>query len=441
MKEKLFALILTLALCFFPAVKGHGVVIDEYGELFNAVLNNMMDNYTWQLDDEGNPIVGNWGEDEMYDSTLFAPDILYRLASDPDYGDETARARAFTLADQTVAYEMDALVRYILGDETMMLEAFAGAPCLIDAYAAKGDLIYSVILTAALTIVKGIVAEEPNFLGDYMGYVCANGLVGYYGLSFGDVEKKIAGLIAQNIGLEVLDAAVARYWVEADGRFWPIYNLYEDGWMLMGLAYAYGITGDEQYKTMADLVMIEIDTRLWDDESPSGGYWEYEPYLFKPSLGHWKKLSTHERIARAMLHWYEVTGDAGYLDQARKMLDYTRDNLCTEDLNQPGRTICYHHWTEVTGLPHAISDENDPGYDPYYPHPFCTGCNFNLLIDIYLLNKFVQESEQYPRPVGACGQIVSARNAAPAEASAGLAVLGLPGLLIVLLKRRAKGLY
>jgi hypothetical protein len=95
----------------------------------------------------------------------------------------------------------------------------------------------------------------------------------------------------------------------------------------------------------------------------------------------------------------------------------------------------------VTGLPHAISDENDPGYDPYYPHPFCTGCNFNLLIDIYLLNKFVQESEQYPRPVGACGQIVSARNAAPAEASAGMAVLGLPGLLIVLLKRRAKGLY
>ena len=54
---------------------------------------------------------------------------------------------------------------------------------------------------------------------------------------------------AQNIGLEVLDAAVARYWVEADGRFWPIYNLYEDGWMVMGLAYAYGITGDEQYKT------------------------------------------------------------------------------------------------------------------------------------------------------------------------------------------------
>ncbi len=83
------------------------MTVDEYGDLFDAVLNNMLDNYAWELDDQGNPIIGNWDEDEMYDSTLFAPDILYRLSTDPDYGDETARARVRLMADQTVDYEMD----------------------------------------------------------------------------------------------------------------------------------------------------------------------------------------------------------------------------------------------------------------------------------------------------------------------------------------------
>lgn len=438
---KTLSVLLVLALvAAFPAA-GRGVVLNEYGDLFDAVLSNLIDNYAWELDEEGRPIVGNWDRDEMYDSTLFAPDILFRLAADPDTGDETVRAQMRTLAWQTVNYEMSLLMRYLLGDDGVKLEAFAGAPCLIDALRASGDWIYNLILTGAMIMVRDIVMQEPNFLGEYMGYVCAYGLVGYYALSFADVEKHLTGQMAEEIGLQVLDVAVQRHWVEEDGRFWPIYNLYEDGWMLMGLAYAYGVTGNEEYKTMADLVMEEIDTSLWDTANPTGGYWEYEPYMYKPELGRWKKLSTHERIARGMLHWFEVTGDPAYLDQARKMLDYTRDNLCVEDCYQPGRIMCYHHWTEVTGLPHMVSDESDPRYDPYYPHPFCTGCNFNLLIDIYLLNKFVQESGKYPRRIGACGTVASVepgRDSAWASAVGG-AVLALPLLCVAVLKRRYRG--
>lgn len=424
---------LTLSVNPLPAV-----TVDEYGDLFNAVLNNMMDNYTWQLDDQGNPIVGNWDMDEMYDSTLFAPDILYRLAGDPDYGDTAARARCLDLADQTVAYEMEMLNRYLGGDDSLMLEAFAGAPCLIDAFRAKHRASYSILLTAALFIVQGIIAEEPNFLGDYMGYVCANGLVGFYALYFADVEGFLAGYLAQNIGLQVLDSAVQRYWDPVEERFWPIYNLYEDGWTLMGLAYAYGVTANVDYKYMADAVMAEIDTNLWDDVSGDGGYWEYFDYYYKPELGRWKKLSTHERTARGMLHWFEVTGDPDYLDQARKMLDYVEAHLCTEDCYQPGQTICYHHWTEVSGLPHVISNPEDPGYDPYYENPFCTGCNFNLLIDIYLLNKFAQESSDYPRPVGVCGTLVSGTANTAVAAAASLALLALPGLFILGTRRLGK---
>jgi LPXTG-motif cell wall-anchored protein len=82
-----------------------------------------------------------------------------------------------------------------------------------------------------------------------------------------------------------------------------------------------------------------------------------------------------------------------------------------------------------------ISDPNDPGYDPYYDNPFCTGCNFNLLIDIYLLNKFVQQSGNYPRTAGPCGTIVTGTASAPARALAGMLLLSLPGLFVLLRKR------
>ena len=433
MKRRYLALLLCLVLSLSAAGAAQAVTIDEYGDLFHAVLDNMMDHYAWEDDEFGNPIIGNWDGDEMYDSTLFAPDILYRLALDPDYGDEAARERAFVLAEQTVEYETGVLFEYLFGNEAVMMEAFAGAPCLIDAFKVSRNPFYNLVLTAALSRVRGIVAEEPNFLGDYMGYVCANGLVGFYSLYFADVEKILTAGGAQDIGLEVIGETIERYWDDEAGRFWPIDNLYENGWMLMGLAYAYGATANGEYKVMADAVMHEIDTNLWDDVSGDGGYWEYEDYTYKPALGRWKKLSTHERIARAMLHWFEVTGDTGYLDQARKMLTYTEGHLCAEDCCQPGETVCYHHWTETTGLPHAIADPEDPGYDPYYDNPFCTGCNFNLLIDIYLLNKFVQEADNYPRPIGACGRLASGR--APIAASAGGLMLVLPAAFILVMKR------
>ena len=435
MRKHLAILFLCLGLSAFSASNVKAVTVDEYGGLFFAVLNNMLDNYAWELDDQGNPIVGNWDMDEMYDSTLFAPDILYRLARDPDYGDEAARARVRGMANRTVEYEMGKLSEYLLGDESVMLEAFAGAPCLIDAYRQTRRPTYSVILISALYIVQGIIAEEPNFLGDYMGYVCANGLVGYYALYFADVEGALTGYLAQDIGLQALDAAVQKYWDPVGERFWPIYNLYEDGWMLMGLAYAYGTTGDVEYKYMADAVMAEIDTNLWDDVTGDGGYWEYTDYMYKPELGRWKKLSTHERTARAMLHWFEVTGETDYLDQARKMLDYVEAHLCTEDCYMPGETICYHHLTEVSGLPHLISDPDDPGYDPYYENPFCTGCNFNLLIDIYLLNKFAQQSGNYPRPIGPCGTLVTGTASTPVKAMAGMMLLSSPALFVPALRR------
>jgi hypothetical protein len=138
-----------------------------------------------------------------------------------------------------------------------------------------------------------------------------------------------------------------------------------------------------------------------------------------------------------MLHWFEFTGDPDYLDQARKMLDYVEAHLCTEDCYQPGETICYHHWTTVSGLPHLVSDPDDPGYDPYYEYPFCTGCNFNLLIDIYLLNLFVQQSGNYPRTAGPCGTMVTGSASTPAKAFAGMVLLSLPALFIVARKRTA----
>jgi LPXTG-motif cell wall-anchored protein len=59
------------------------------------------------------------------------------------------------------------------------------------------------------------------------------------------------------------------------------------------------------------------------------------------------------------------------------------------------------------------------------------------LIDIYLLNKFVQESGLYPRPAGPLGTMVTGTASTPPRALAGMLLLSLPGLFILARKRAA----
>ncbi len=613
MRVWLMAITLCFGLSLFAVNGSRAVTVDEYGTLFHAVLNNMMDNYAWQEDPQGNPIVGNWDEDMLSDATLFAPYLLYRLAYDLDYGTPADRVRVLTLADQTADYEMDLLSEYMrwkegkfdissvpvsqgdflyfvvtpngtngcdstaldvtiqqglttwnlasdfrlfpdqtnpnpdshgnsevwyfmqsatndhddptmytllgnfitnafviegleqwqgtessspngslpavginatgavqditaglswepsvirihpalrnnmvvgwrspidgqvrihgsfaqldvscgngikwfidtdigtiaqgtlpLGSDTP-IGIFAGAPCLIDAMKFTGDPQYGAMGRSAIFTARDIIVQDPNPFGDSVGYVGAYGLFAYSAFYFADEQQDLTGLIAQNAYLAAINEATRKYWDVFRGVFWPVYSLFEDGYMLMGLAYAYGATGNETYKNMADAVMAHHDTFLWND-----GYWEYDRSR--------KSLSAHEGLARGMLHWFEVTGDEFYLDQARKMLDYAEAHLCTEDLNHPGETICYSDWTPSGGLSERLS----------------TGCNFNLLNDIYLLNKFVQESENYPRPigVGGCGKLVSGPALPATKASAGTVILALPvGFILVLKRTRRK---
>jgi len=607
-KTRIAVAISLLGLSLFPTGGVGAATLDEYGPLFHAVLNNMMDNYAWQEDPQGDPVAGNWDQDQLSAATLFAPYLLYRLAHDPDYGAPADRARALTLAEETAGYEMGLLTGYLrwsegkfdidsvpvsrgdflyftvtpngpngcdstafevtiqqgvatwnlasdlrlfpdqanpnpdghgngevwhlmqsatndrdpstytlladfitdafliqglqqwqgaegspphdglpavglnatgsvqeigdgfswgpgvvrvhpaLGNNVVVgwqspidgqvrvrgsfalmhdfscgngirwfvdseagalaqgtlpwgsdapIETFAGAPCLIDALKFTGDPGYGDTARAAIFAARDILARHPNPFGDSVGYVGAYGLFAYAAFYFADVQKNLFGLMAQDAFLRLMNEAIRSYWDASAGVFRPVYSLYEDGYMLMGLAYAYGATGNETYRSMADAVMAHHDALLWDD-----GYWEYD--------GARKSLSAHESLARAALHWFEVTGDASYLDQARKMLSYAEEHLCAEDLDHPGETICYNDWTPGGGLSESR----------------CTGRNFSLLDDIYLLNMFVQESGNYPRPIGVgCGRLVSGSAPASAQASAGTVLLALPAGFVLVLKR------
>jgi hypothetical protein len=332
----------------------YAVEIIEYKHLFNNILDNLVENYTWE-----NNEVGNWDKDMMYDSTLFAPDILFQLSSDSDFRTEGERMKLFNLAKDTINYEMRNFIKLLIG-KGELIETFAGIPSFIDAYEQTRNPVFSFILWLVTLQSYDILKKEPNPLGEYIGYYGAHGLVSYYILDFSMKENSFLSPLSRSIGLNIIDKA-DKY----SGK-----TFYEDGWVLMALSHAYRISGDKKYKQEADFIILTLE-KFWDREQ--GGYWEQSKNI---TLGRRKKLSTHERTARGLIHWYEVTGDKKYLDKTRDILDFTERVLCDE-------SICYHHWTEFGHLPQECE------IDPYYEDPLCTGCNFNLLIDIYLLNKAI----------------------------------------------------
>jgi hypothetical protein len=387
--------------------------------MFHEILENLRTNY-WSPD-------GNWQGDWMYDASALAPKALYR------FGMNAGDADLVQKANITIERNLDLIVELITGGSTNPLEALMALPSGLEAvefYSGDRyrDFPLELLGWVSLGLSKGLIEQDPNPLGNYVGYVFGLGTYAYSAMELGRIVRGLPGLTAAAWGLDTLDVANTRYWVEESyggveyGYYWdddPQHpfnqrmSSFVNGPMLLALAMAYGVTRDEGYRSLADALVTGINSRLWDEDR--GGYAAHLDLLDA------KDLSGNNAYIIALLELYNVTGEMAYLDRARETLDFIERDLFIPDRDHPGYFICSHDWREGSGT--------NPD--------FCTGCNFAQLYSIYRLNELVQNGPVHPNPVPVCGQLPGHQRSA-ADRVLHAAMLMLPLLAILQLRRNLR---
>lgn len=362
------------------------VVLNEYGDMFQKILENLRTNY-WSTD-------GDWQGDMSFDAAVAAPRILY------PYGLDEGDQDLIDKANRTVDRNFDMILKVLGGDSSDLIEALIGSPSGVDAIQYySGEKYRSFPLTilawSILTLSDGFIKEVPNPMGDYAGYIFELGTYAYTSTYYASVVKGLPGFTVFNNASGAIELADQRYWTtdtgngnecgyyyDNDPQHHPFDNRMDswaNGPMLAELAMAYGVTHNNEYLSKATKVLGCFDAYLWDRNR--GGY---GADLDDPSI---KGLSDNNAFLRGLLDLYYVTGNLAFLNRAREILDFIERDMLIEDNQNPGYFICAHDWKPSFG----------PSKD------FCTGCNFFQLENIYRLNKLVENGPICPSPISVCG--------------------------------------
>jgi len=256
-------------------------------------------------------------------------------------------------AVQTVDHEVELLKQFIV-DGTVDQDAVIGAPSLIIGYRWTHNHFYQATAGMGIRFIGGqIVADPESFAGMFASPVAALGATAYEVFDYLDATGKEDMV---ELGMEVIGKARADYWDAEKGVYsdeaMGIWD-WSEALMLMALASAYKVTGDEELLQHAEELAASTKALLWDEEK--GGFFAYPDCAGKG-------LSGLAFLARAFLLLYEVTADPEHLSTAAATLDY-----CFSSELYDGDLI-HHDWTEEYGT--ATS--------------YCTGCNFFVLSNLWL---------------------------------------------------------
>jgi hypothetical protein len=399
------------------APPSQAVVVLEYSELFHALLENLRTHY-WSED-------GDWIGDMQYDAGAFAPQILYR------YGWESGDQDLIDKANRTVDRNIDLFMEVLEGNTSNLTEALIGAVSIPDAIryysgAKYADLPMEEMVWAGLREGKKIIREDPNPMGEYVGYLFPYGALSYAGFYYASIAKGIWGITAVPEALDVLRMANQRFWYrEMIGEELASYyydsspyhwrqrmEAYGNGAILSALAKAYGVTLKREHRDRATALLDTFDAHLWDRNR--GGYGADLDNV------DWKALSINTVFLRAILDLYDVTGRPALLIRAREILEFIERDLLIEDPDHPGFVLCAHDWVPFRGPSRYI----------------CTGCNFALLEGIFRLNELVQNGPTHPFPILVCGALPGEERST-FQAAIYTVLLFLPGLWILLRRRRS----
>lgn len=303
---------------------------------------------------------GDWAED-FGDATAFAPPALLSL------GLRTCDERLVGLAVETLEHQ-EFLVRHFL--EVMegpgAAEVLIGGIGLIEAYRLGGDarwaraadeLLADLLDTAALF---GDYLYAPMLDTDPYGPTAVTGIVAAQALRYVDVVDPTDDARLER-ALEIA-AAVDRAAWDATGGFYraapdePELDLYPNVAMMIVWTLAHRLTGESSYRERAEALFAAIQPlRL-----AFAGDAAYHS-LYSSSVPDYVSLSSQNYLVLALRFLAEETGDPAYLDEARVVLSFVESHLYWHGM-------AWHHW------------ENGARASWY-----CTGCNFQLLYDLWLL--------------------------------------------------------
>jgi hypothetical protein len=312
---------------------------------FRTILDNLITSY-WDPS-------GNWQGDIQGDATFFASMLLYAL------GDETDDISLTGLADQSAAYEAS-LVKRFFYYPVVHMDLVMGFPALAQRYLHTGEKSYRFVFLSGVRSGNIMISLMPgtfvSFVHDYVTLYATTSCLCF--LAYEVSESSLQKTMFRNKGLAWIEKANSRYWDKEAGLYeysqimdWP------QSTMMMALAAAYRVTGDDRYLDRCLEVLSAMDELCWD--SARGGYYGH------PDL-RTKGLSGNNNMVWVLLDLYELTGEKRYLERAGDSLEW----ILSEDLYNPAERIIYHHW------------DNTGGRADY----FCTGCNFQTLYNIYRFN-------------------------------------------------------
>jgi hypothetical protein len=329
-----------------------------YANMYNAIYKNLFFNI--HIKDNNWP--ADWG-----DASGYGPAFIYAKArngesikNEMEIADGNLKMVAELIYDFTPA---DILTM----DINKLQDIFLGVLGLIHGYVYSHSEQYSDAIREFLDTVNNFVGNDISFILtlNIPGYdpAITMGMLAYYNIFFG--LNVNGGEPYAEYGLSIISQMEQKVYDAGDHYYHPNLTssdfwIYPNIMMILALSSAYEYTGNNQYIQKAELIYNTIKKITFNEEN--GGY--NAPDEANPEVEYLLSIQTYMVMVDILL--YDLTGKNEYIDNAKFVLDFIQNNLFSE-------IAAYHH-TGTDGLSHF----------------YCTGCNLQLLYDIYEFNRRIK---------------------------------------------------
>lgn len=329
---------------FFAPARAESFHEKEYLAIFDYLMKN-----DWSEN-------GDWKGDMMGDANWFATVLLFETGQRD--GDTELISRAAKSAEWEKSVFTDTMKALNAGKIPENITAtIGGLPGLFYGYKFLHKEEFKNAMEEAMDFSYGLAKKPSNeslfksFGLDHVVLLAATA----YACSQIYLETKEEKY--KDYVLTLMETADIVYWDDDEKYYGDLWD-WAEGSMLLALAGAYQMTGDEKYAARAKELFAAMLNKLWDKEN--GGIRTKSHFELRNA----KVLSGNNLFTTAMIEWHKLTKDKTYLEYAKKTVDFVLSPVLFDG------KIIYHH-----------NDKN--GRAKYH----CTGCMFHTLLNVYELNK------------------------------------------------------
>jgi hypothetical protein len=321
-----------------------------FGDMYRGILHRLLTEV---------PVnEGDWAED-FGDATAFAPPALLSV------GLRACDAEVIDLAVRTLEHEVFLVDHFLeVMEGTGAAEVLIGGIGLIEAYRLNPDARWSGAADELLLYLNDMV----DLFGDYLyapgldvepyGPTAVTGIIAAENLRYVDVVDRDDDAKVER-ALEIAAAVDLHAWDEAGGFYRaspdePELDLYPNVAMMLVWTLAHRLTGEAGHLARAEALFEAIQPLRLE---ALGAYHS----LYSSSVPDYVSLSSQNYLVLALMQLAEETGDANYVDEATTLLRFIESNLYWNGM-------AWHHW--------------ESGARATW---YCSGCNFQLLYDLWLV--------------------------------------------------------